>query len=438
MDKANLFFDQYIHLKNNNVLGLKELKQDIMKEMDMTNNLDAKDLMDQILYQIDLALEDIEKTSQIPIKILSDHYLEVKKLGKGSFGTVVLAQGKNDNLFYAIKKIKLKNLKQDELDQTIEEANLLKIITTPPSNQCPDSVHAVCYIDIFKDPSKNELYIVMEYIHGDSFNNAVKKIREFITDDKLFYETFLHLVRQTLISLEFIHSLALVHSDIKSDNIRVKINQTSKYNKTDNSLVIGWEFTPIFVDFGLTCKATESCSGVSAGSLLYMSPEASVKKLRSEVSDVWSLGLTLLESLGHDLYDFLNFSSNKTMFNWVNHLKKLMNGDISHKKIETPNSLLNNILEKMLTTDSNQRYNTKQLIKLLDDEKLGNSNYLDFTKLLKTNIVTDPKQEQIEPKSEQLQEDLKKSPKNKAQYYTGDLEGGLLERLRRNLSKNFQ
>jgi serine/threonine protein kinase len=286
----------------------------------------------------------------IEIKQFSDEYDYIKELGRGSFGTVILSRNKSDGKLYAVKKLKMRLMKTEDLNEFINETKMLKMIKDNLKNKCPDSIHAVCYVDMFKD-SNDILYIAMEYIHGYSFNEAVKHLSNFIDNKDLLDIIYLQLMRQTLISLKSIHSLGLVHSDIKSDNMRVKIRQVSTHlNDTNNSIVLQWEFVPIFVDFGLSCLKNENCQG-SKGSPTYMSPHLLSKQMREQRDDIWSLGLVFLEASGKNIKQIIDPTGKggDTRYSWMLHLQTMYDENVNVNVTDVKNNNIRDIINKMLS-----------------------------------------------------------------------------------------
>ena len=49
------------------------------------------------------------------IKIKTEEYKIIKQLGKGGFGEVYLVSNKKDNKYYAVKKILINNLSEEEI-----------------------------------------------------------------------------------------------------------------------------------------------------------------------------------------------------------------------------------------------------------------------------------------------------------------------------------
>lgn len=85
------------------------------------------------------------------------------EIGKGSFGVVYKVKSLLDNKIYAIKKLDLRNMKEENLRESLEEVSILKNLNHP---------HIIkCYTSFLEDEF---LYIVMEYAEGGDLYSVCK------------------------------------------------------------------------------------------------------------------------------------------------------------------------------------------------------------------------------------------------------------------------
>ena len=91
--------------------------------------------------------------------------------------------------------------------------------------------------------------------------------------------------------VNYIHSMGLVHFDLKFDNILINVDTDG--NITDLRIS----------DFGLTRSNKEFKTNVdSDGTLVYMAPEMFVKdSFFNEKIDIWSLGVILFSLLNYEM-----------------------------------------------------------------------------------------------------------------------------------------
>ena len=129
-------------------------------------------------------------------------------------------------------------------------------------------------------------YIAMEYIHGETVADIVK--RGLAVNNYLPLEHAVHIVRQTAAGLAYAHErrepdghvLRIVHRDVSPTNILVSYEGQTK-----------------IVDFGIARAQDElrEESGIRPGKASYMSPEQVRGEPADYRSDIFSLGIILYE-----------------------------------------------------------------------------------------------------------------------------------------------
>jgi len=129
-------------------------------------------------------------------------------------------------------------------------------------------------------------YIAMEYIHGETIADIVK--RGLAVDRYLPLEYAIHIVRQTATGLAYAHErkeadgkvVRIVHRDISPTNI-----------------LVSYEGQTEIVDFGIARAQDElrEESGIFPGKASYMSPEQARGETVDHRSDIFALGIILYE-----------------------------------------------------------------------------------------------------------------------------------------------
>jgi serine/threonine protein kinase len=130
-------------------------------------------------------------------------YTCVKYLGQGAFGVTFLMKDEYKEKV-AVKIIPLK-------EKTELETSILKKLTSSCSKK-----RILCYHKSFD--TKTTHYIVTEYIDGAPLNAYT------FTDKKVVYK----FIGQLIDAVEYIHSLGVVHFDIKPGNIMVTASEDLK------------------------------------------------------------------------------------------------------------------------------------------------------------------------------------------------------------------
>ena len=191
-----------------------------------------------------------------------------KELGKGSYAVVKLATHKITKKKYAIKIYTKKSLSNKQKKNTV--TNEIKIL-----NQL-DHINIMKLYEIIE--TSENLYLVLEYIKGNSLLEIIKKENNNIIEEKRALKLFLQIVQ----GISYLHSNNISHRDIKLENILVTKNDTVK-----------------IIDFGFAVKSDKNTfSKFFCGTPSYMSPEiVSKKKYVAQYSEIWSLGVLLFAML---------------------------------------------------------------------------------------------------------------------------------------------
>lgn len=129
----------------------------------------------------------------------------IKPISHGAYGRVYLARKKTTNDLYAIKILKKADMvRKNMVDNVIAERQALSISRNP---------HVVKLFFSFQNP--DYLFLVMEYLVGGDVMSLLMKLHAFDVDMARAYTA------ETVLALEYLHSLGIVHRDIKPDNMLI-------------------------------------------------------------------------------------------------------------------------------------------------------------------------------------------------------------------------
>lgn len=195
------------------------------------------------------------------------NYFLVKRLGRGGFGEVWLAERRTKFVTTKVA-VKLPLDEQVDYDLIKQEAELWEQASGHPN--------------------------VLPIIEADEYDGQVVIVSEFAPDGSL--EDFLNkaggslAVKQAieitvgiLSGLEFLHSKQIIHRDLKPANVLLQGD------------------TPRLADFGISrLMKVESASLNIAGTPFYMSPEAFDRK-RNAQTDIWAVGVMLYQMIAGKL-----------------------------------------------------------------------------------------------------------------------------------------
>lgn len=248
------------------------------------------------------------------------NYFLVKRLGRGGFGEVWLAERRTK---FVTTKVAVKLPLNEQVDHAVikQEAELWERASGHPN--------------------------VLPIIEADEYDGQVVIVSEFAPDGSL--EDFLNKkggllsVRQTvemtigiLSGLEFLHSRNIIHRDLKPANVLLQGE------------------TPRLADFGISrVMKANSVSQNAAGTPFYMAPEAFDRK-RNAQTDIWAIGVMLYQMLAGRM----PFPSND--------ISELMAAVVLHEPEPLPPQIptvLRQITAKALAKKPAQRYRAASQIK---------------------------------------------------------------------------
>jgi serine/threonine-protein kinase len=211
--------------------------------------------------------------------ILAGRYQMVEKIGQGGMGAVYKAVHTRMNRTCAIKLLAADQAEgQNPVERFNREAQLASRIDNP---------HAVVIYD-FGETEDRVLYLVMEYIDGESLGAVLLRERTFTPARAC------SIARQIAEALSAAHALGIVHRDLKPDNVML----ANRGGATDFVKVL---------DFGIAKTVSHDAgedltqTGFVLGTPAYMSPEQLSGEKLDARSDIYSLALIVYQMLSGKL-----------------------------------------------------------------------------------------------------------------------------------------
>lgn len=192
-------------------------------------------------------------------------------IGAGAFGQVYLGMNLDSGELLAVKQVLIgtsnatREKAQAHIKELEEEVKLLKNLSHP---------NIVRYLGTVRE--EDTLNILLEFVPGGSIQSLLGKLGSFPEPVIKKY------TKQILQGLEYLHSNAIIHRDIKGANILV-----------DNKGCIK------LADFGASKQvaklATVTAAKTMKGTPYWMAPEVIVGSGHSFSADIWSVGCTVIE-----------------------------------------------------------------------------------------------------------------------------------------------
>lgn len=223
-------------------------------------------------------------------------YIRYRQIGAGGFGDVWQAIANDGSLPVAVKILRPSLLSLDTMDP-IERMELINRfsreieVTRVLANSGAGAIVRV--YDSGEDMNRDFIYIVMDYIEGESMDRVIRRNKTLNQREAALY---LLPVAQTLQAAHTISwsdesgqtKQGIVHRDIKPSNIMIE-------RETNQSFL---------VDFGIAAinRGGDRLTALdmTIGSVGYMPPEALFSSRADPSVDLWAFAVTLYVSLtGH-------------------------------------------------------------------------------------------------------------------------------------------
>jgi serine/threonine protein kinase len=223
----------------------------------------------------------------------------LEKLGEGGFGEVFKAKSLKDGKIYAIKEIKNKS------DDGREEIDISETIYKFSEF---NDINLTSYWKIETKEGKKKL--VCPFYNGGN-------LRQFIRNNKqITIEMIQYIMKNIIHGLNTLHSLKIIHRDIKSHNLMIDYKNENDKNILNSTIKI--------IDYGLAKyfykKKIDDNSQIGTTNYRHhkineikFGENCDKKALNEEVEkmnvelDIWSLGIVFMELLtGKLLFDYSN------------------------------------------------------------------------------------------------------------------------------------
>ena len=258
----------------NNIINKKQFfirKLNFDESENMKKNLFNND--DEDNYNLNLNLNynkinfDIKKTNDYEI---------ISIINNGNFGEIYKVKSKKNNKIFAMKKTK-KIINETQYEKILKINNIL----TQNKNEFSNFI--IKFNEIFLE--KNEynlpnLHLITNYYeNGDLFDYLSNLEKKFFSFNSCFYW---NIIFEMMCGLFYIHNYCnLIHLDIKPENFLVDLNGNLHLS-----------------DFDLCQIKNENNFyniNFNEGDIKYVSNEVFTQKNIDEKSDVYSLGISILE-----------------------------------------------------------------------------------------------------------------------------------------------
>uniref|UniRef100_A0A8C7IAA0 non-specific serine/threonine protein kinase n=1 Tax=Oncorhynchus kisutch TaxID=8019 RepID=A0A8C7IAA0_ONCKI len=197
----------------------------------------------------------------------NDQWEIIGELGDGAFGKVYKAKNKETGALAAAKVIETKT--EEELEDYMVEIDILA--------KC-DHRYIVKLLDAFYHDAK--LWIMIEFCPGGAVDATMLELDRGLIEPQIQV-----ICKQMLEALVYLHSIKIIHRDLKAGNILLTLEGDIK-----------------LADFGVSAQNTKTLQRRDSfiGTPYWMAPEVVMCETMKDApydykADIWSLGITLIE-----------------------------------------------------------------------------------------------------------------------------------------------
>jgi serine/threonine protein kinase len=216
-------------------------------------------------YSSNKTVASERKGTNSSLSISKNDFIEIKLIGKGSYGKVLLVKKKSNDKLYAMKILEKSLIKLNrQEDHTKTERDILEKIEHP---------FIVKLYYAFQ--SSMRLYLITEFMQGGDYFYHLRRERKFSEDKTRFY------MAEIVLALEYLHKNNYIYRDLKPENVLMGLDGHIK-----------------LTDFGLSKLINSDNKAYTiCGTAEYLAPEILLEKGYDRSVDWWSLGVLTFESL---------------------------------------------------------------------------------------------------------------------------------------------
>ncbi|XP_020540672.1 probable serine/threonine protein kinase IRE isoform X1 [Jatropha curcas] len=271
----------------------------------------------------------------------------IKPISKGAFGRVFLAKKRATGDLFAIKVLKKADMiRKNAVESILAERNILISVRYP---------FVVRFFYSFT--CRENLYLVMEYLNGGDLYSLLRNLGCLDEDMARMY------IAEVVLALEYLHSLSVIHRDLKPDNLLIGqdghlkltdfgLSKVGLINSTDDLSGTSFSSTDFFDDHETkshnSSKRDQRQKHSVVGTPDYLAPEILLGMGHGATADWWSVGIILFELLV-GLPPF-NAETPQQIFD------NIMNRDIPWPKVPEEMSFeACDLIDKLLTENPVQR-----------------------------------------------------------------------------------
>ncbi|KAF9587037.1 hypothetical protein IFM89_039723 [Coptis chinensis] len=279
-----------------------------------------------------------------------DDFEIIKPISRGAFGRVFLAKKRTTGDLFAIKVLKKADMiRKNAVESILAERDILISVRNP---------FVVRFFYSFT--CRENLYLVMEYLNGGDLFSLLRNLGCLDEDVARVY------IAEIVLALEYLHSLRVVHRDLKPDNLLIAhdghlkltdfgLSKVGLINSTDDLSGPAVSVTTLLEKDEPQLSASEHLNqrerrqkGSAVGTPDYLAPEILLGTGHGTTADWWSVGVILFELIV-GIPPF-NAEHPQTIFD------NILNRNIPWPRVPDEMSYeASDLIDRLLTEDPHQR-----------------------------------------------------------------------------------
>ncbi|KAA8542850.1 hypothetical protein F0562_024002 [Nyssa sinensis] len=274
-----------------------------------------------------------------------DDFEIIKPISRGAFGRVFLAKKRTTGDLFAIKVLKKADMiRKNAVESILAERDILISVRNP---------FVVRFFYSFT--CRENLYLVMEYLNGGDLYSLLRNLGCLDEDVAHVY------IAEVVLALEYLHSLRVVHRDLKPDNLLIAhdghikltdfgLSKVGLINSTDDlsgpavtgTSLLGEDEPQLSVSEERRKKRS------AVGTPDYLAPEILLGTGHGTTADWWSVGVILFELI----VGIPPFNAEHPQIIFDN----ILNRKISWPRVpEEMSPEAQDLIDRLLTEDPHQR-----------------------------------------------------------------------------------
>ncbi|XP_022842864.1 probable serine/threonine protein kinase IREH1 [Olea europaea var. sylvestris] len=277
-----------------------------------------------------------------------DDFEIIKPISRGAFGRVFLAKKRTTGDLFAIKVLKKADMiRKNAVESILAERDILISVRNP---------FVVRFFYSFT--CRENLYLVMEYLNGGDLYSLLRNLGCLDEDVARVY------IAEVVLALEYLHSLRVVHRDLKPDNLLIAhdghikltdfgLSKVGLINSTDDLSGPAVSETSLMEEDEPQLSASEHQQErrkqrSAVGTPDYLAPEILLGTGHGFTADWWSVGIILFELI----VGIPPFNADHPQKIFDN----ILNRNIPWPRVpEEMSSEAHDLIDQLLTEDPNQR-----------------------------------------------------------------------------------